>query len=66
MQTGDLLPNGAMLVLEHGEVILAYFREPQPWVTWRFRPGHYESTGAGHYFSNLADALEDFEDRAGI
>lgn len=66
MQTGDRLPNGATFFMEHGEIILAHFREPQPWVTWRFRPGHYESTGAGHYFADLLAAVEDFYERAGI
>ncbi len=66
MQTGDRLPNGATFIAESGDVILARFREPQPWVTWRFRPGHYESTGSGHYFTDLDDAVADFYERAGI
>lgn len=66
MQTGDRLPNGATFIAESGEIILARFREPQPWVTWRYRPGHYESTGAGHYFTDMLEAVHDFYERAGL
>lgn len=66
LQTGDRLPNGAMLIAESGHVILAKFHEPQPWVTWTLIFGRYESTGAGHYFTDLYDAVDDFYRRAGI
>lgn len=66
MQTGDLLPNGATFIAEHEDVILAHFHGLQPWVTWRYRPGHYRSTGSGHYHTDLLEAVRDLYDRAGI
>ncbi|MCA1799782.1 MAG: hypothetical protein LC650_00625 [Actinobacteria bacterium] len=66
MQLGDKLPNGATFIAEAGTVVLAKFREPQPWVTWRIRPGEYQSTGAGHYHTDLREATQDFYERAGI
>lgn len=66
MKCGEVLPNGAVLIAESGEIILAKHWGLQPWVTWRYRPGEYNSTGAGHYHADLLEAVQDFYERAGI
>lgn len=65
MKTGYELPNGAIYIAERGDVVLAKMEHsPQPWVTWRFRIGHYETTGAGRYHDNLQDAVESLYSRS--
>jgi hypothetical protein len=66
---GDRLPNGAV-VLHATETtvegtVLAYFGGAQPWVTWRYRAGDLGSTWAGHYTTDLADAVADYRRRGG-
>jgi hypothetical protein len=69
LRPGDRLPNGAM-VLHATEtsdrgVVLAYTGGVQPFVTWVYRVGAPESTGSGHYTSDLADAVADYAARGG-
>lgn len=69
LRPGDRLPNGALVLHateHHGEgVVLAYTGGAQPFVTWRYRAGAPESTGSGHYTSDLADAVADYAARGG-
>lgn len=68
--TGTRLPNGATLVHETttGDqvVVLAFTDGKEPWVTWRHLAGHPEGTGAGHYFSEVTDAVRDYVKRGGM
>jgi hypothetical protein len=64
------LPNGATVV-DHkptrcgsGVVYLAFTGSYTPYVTWAAYNGP-SSTGSGHYFGTLAEALEDFQKRGG-
>jgi hypothetical protein len=69
LRPGDRLPNGAMVLhateTESQGVVLAYTGGVQPFVTWRYAPGHPDSTGAGHYTNDLAEAVRDYAERGG-
>jgi hypothetical protein len=48
-------------------VMLARFREPEPYVTWVYNATvGIHSTGSGHYYNNLPEAAQDYEARGGI
>lgn len=47
---------------DHGFVILCVIPKKGEFVTWWQAPSG--STESGHYFTNLKDALEDFEGRS--
>lgn len=69
-----VLANGAKIEILHYDqtlgwgVVLAEFRGPHPYVTWRCRPSsndvHVLDCEAGHYFSTRKEAYEDFQKRA--
>jgi hypothetical protein len=74
---GSQLPNGATIIaLSAGQarvwVILAVGGwegdfPKGPYATWVCaRPGAGEDTRAGHYFSSIGDAVEDYYERAGV
>ena len=66
--TGDLLPNGAILIAidPAGYVLAKNEGAAQPYATWEFYRGDLNSTSNGHYFKSIAEAAIDFEKRAGL
>lgn len=63
---GDRLPNGAIVIAQRGDAVLALRRgyTYEPFVTWAIGPdGH---TFSGHYFNDLTEAVADFNTRAGV
>ena len=63
---GDTLPNGALVIANRNDVVLAL--RPgvtyDPYVTWTVGPDG--GTYNGHYIVSLADAVEDFRARSGV
>jgi len=64
LNIGDTLPNGALLLAEHNNVVLAKARGVEPYVTWEHN-GDY-GTYWGHYFRNEADAMRDYLNRSNV
>lgn len=63
-----ILANGAVLYASittpNGDrYVMAYFKGPQPWVTWVLNP-ETRSTVEGHYFSTSSAAHKDLLTRA--
>ena len=64
------LPNGARLISweydSHAKagVVLAVSSGVQPYVTWKFYRGDFETTTMGYYFTTFSEAAANFEDRA--
>ena len=64
MKIGDVLHNGATVIEFTDKAILAkWVNEITPYVTWRYFNDDPRSTSWGHYFSNLEDAVKDYEER---
>jgi hypothetical protein len=64
MKIGDVLHNGATVLQFSDNAILATWgSKVTPFVTWRYFEGDPRSTSWGHYFSNLEDAVKDYEER---
>lgn len=64
MQAGDRLPNGAVVIIRHGDVVLCYTGEETlcSFVTWRINEkGH---AFWGHYHEDLESAVAEFYRRA--
>lgn len=69
MQPGDVLPNGAIVLMHKttpmGSIVLCLWTERgmlQPFVTWELYPNGV--TECGHYHANLEAAITDFKRRA--
>lgn len=64
MRPGDKLPNGATVIAEQAGVVFAFHPAgPTPYVTWRWDGLDPRSTSWGHYFSSVANAARDYEER---
>lgn len=63
MKTGEVLPNGATVLLERSGIILAVKDSAEPFVTWAWDGKDPKSTSWGHYHTVLSTAALDFEDR---
>ena len=57
--SGDTLPNGALVIETRGDKVLARWHEQ--FVTWVMCPEGY--CYWGHYFSDLGEAVQDFQTR---
>ncbi len=65
--TGNMLPNGAMVitlkVIDEVVIYLATIEGVMPFITWSAQNGKPETTGQGHYFPTIDEALADFNQR---
>lgn len=64
---GFKLPNGFTVVDYRdmpGKTGVVLARRGAEWATWALNPERPESTVSGHYFTDLLDAVVDFEHRS--